>query len=171
MSALYPDISGVTPVKTHPTLGGVDVGRPFVSSRVNKKTGSGTKIVQGKILKKDASTTPDTYILSTAGAAKPLVVSGFPSRIDPADPTKSAGEEEVTVQGISQATVILEADGVIKANERVMAGASGKVKEYDGSGEEKVCGRFIYKPGGAGANIINTDAANADLVVCNFNGE
>lgn len=64
--------------------------------------------------------------------------------------------------------ILLKAQGAIEVGKYVMRSASvaGRVSQYDGSGEEKVVGRYLRHEGEDSGD--QTNAADGDIIVVDF---
>lgn len=174
-----PNIWSVTPVVTYDRRGDYIQDERLHKIPVNKTAGGGTAIKRGYILSKSNLVTPNTFISNaTAGAVKPLVVSGLPFGKDPAvtSGTQTGGEDlsatdnDQVVEGIIEGYCVLKISSAYQPMDRIMADATGGVTLYDGTGAEKICGYVFGKAGTFGYNQVRQGGLAGDLVMCYFNG-
>lgn len=178
-SIAEPDIWSVTPVVTYDRRGDYIQDERLHKIPVNKTSGGGTAIKRGYILSKSNLVTPNTFVSNTtAGVAKPAVVSGLPFGKDPAvtSGTQAGGEDlsatdsDKVVEGIIEGYVVLKISANYQPMDRIMADNAGGVTVYDGSGEQKALGYVFGKAGTFGYNQVRQGGSANDLVMCYFNG-
>jgi hypothetical protein len=136
--------------------GDVELFNNFVQDPMPKLSGSGSafEIENGLILVQDVSVTPSVLKIAGAGAAGPHFMSrGARVKITDAYVLSDNGtvlaalDTDSIVSAVKSGRCLLEFTNTCTPNDRVMTDTGGKVKKYDGSGQDKIVGTYKHKPG------------------------
>ena len=135
--------------------GDVELFNNFVQDPMPKKSGSGStyEIENGLILVQDTSVTPSVLKISGVGSSGPHYMSRG-ARVKITDDyilsdngtVQAALDTDKVVSAVKSGRVLLEFTNECTPTDRVMTD-NGKVKKYDGSGQDKIVGTYRHKPG------------------------
>ena len=154
--------------------GDVELYAGFKQDPYRKVSGSGEafEIANGLILVQDVSVTPSALKIAGAGAAGPHYMSrgarwkaGAGYNMNDAGTALAALDTDTKVSAVSAGKVLLEFTDECTPNDRVMCSTTGKVKKYDGSGQDKIVGTFKHTPGTGDSGGAVVTANNLGWVV------